>query len=99
MIGVDYNLFWTLCPNTYKPFTRAFERKLEMEDEALWRQGVYNRLAVASVMSNKCKYPEQPILRQERLNNDPEYQRKKAKAQMLQFMEMANNDLRKRGGL
>lgn len=61
MIGVDYDLFWTLNPNTIKPFIKAFELQLEHEDRLLWMQGKYIQIAVASVMDEKAKYPDIPF--------------------------------------
>jgi len=61
MIGVDYDLFWTLNPKSLFPFTKAFSLKREYDDYKLWTAGLYIRSAVASVLNKSAKYPQKPI--------------------------------------
>lgn len=96
-MGVSYELFWTLCPELLEPFTRAFERKLEMEDEVLWRQGLYNRMAVASVLSKEVKYYAEPLLKKAKLENDPKYQQQRNLEHFLDFMNASNRAKQKKG--
>jgi len=94
-MGVPYDLFWTLCPDTLKPFSRAFEIKREMDDESMWRQGVYTRIAIASAMDKKCKYPERPFIEQAKLNSDPKYLQNEIKRKFLnQAANMSTKNLK-----
>lgn len=61
MMGVDYELFWTLNPKTLSPFIRAFELKELYDDRMAWLQGVYVKTAIVSAMNKECKYFEEPI--------------------------------------
>lgn len=61
MIGVAYELFWRLNPKTIKPFFKAFRLKQEYDDLVSWQNGMYVRLAVASLLDKKAKYPERPL--------------------------------------
>ena len=60
MIGVDYDLFWTLNPKSLTPFIKAFSMKQELADAQMWSMGTYIRMAVASVRSKAAKYPTKP---------------------------------------
>lgn len=60
MIGVSYDVFWTLNPKSLSHFIKAFEYKQAYDDTLAWQQGNYIRLAIASVMAKNAKYPEHP---------------------------------------
>lgn len=60
MIGVDYDLFWTLNPKSLIPFVEAFKLKQQMQDVFAWEIGAYVRDAIASNFSKTHKYPHQP---------------------------------------
>ena len=60
MIGVDYDLFWTLNPKSLQPFVKAFSLKQKYDDAYLWSLGAYVRVAVASVLSKSANYPTSP---------------------------------------
>lgn len=62
MIGVDYDLFWTLNPKSLSPFVKAFSLKQKYDDATAWRTGMYIRLAIASSMDKNSKYPSKPML-------------------------------------
>lgn len=62
MIGVDYDLFWTLNPKSLSPFIKAFTMKEEYDDSFAWRLGAYIKLAVVSSLGNEAKYPEKPFM-------------------------------------
>lgn len=62
MMGVDYELFWTLNPMTLSPFVKAFDLKIKHEDRLAWQNGFYIRLAIASCLDAKSKYPENPLM-------------------------------------
>lgn len=61
MIGVNYDLFWTLNPKSLQPFIKAFDLKRKYDDEIAWRNGMYVKMAIASSLSKENKYPERPI--------------------------------------
>jgi len=62
MIGVDYDLFWTLNPKSLSPFVKAFSLKQKHEDALAWSQGIYIRLAISSCLNKASKYPEKPMM-------------------------------------
>lgn len=66
MIGVDYNLFWTLNPAKIKPFIRAFElkekTKVQNIDSLAWLIGSYVTHSICTAFGDgKVKYPEKPM--------------------------------------
>lgn len=61
MIGVDYDLFWTLNPKSLSPFIKAFNLKQEYDDSMAWRQGAYIKMAIASALDKRTKYPNKPF--------------------------------------
>ena len=61
MMGVDYELFWTLNPKTLSPFVKAFELSQKNEDCKAWQYGLYVRMAISSCIS-KEEYPKQPLM-------------------------------------
>lgn len=61
MIGVDYELFWTLNPRSLQPFIRAFELRQEYDNNQAWLNGLYIKMAIASSLSKDTKYPKKPI--------------------------------------
>lgn len=64
MIGIDYDLFWSLNPKSLAPFVKAFSLKQKENDRNMWIQGLYIRMAVASSLSTKCKYPQEAFMSQ-----------------------------------
>lgn len=60
-LGIDYNLFWELSPKRTEPFIEASKLKRKMENFNMWKHGLYIQSAVASVLSEKNKYYEEPI--------------------------------------
>lgn len=95
MIGVNYELFWTLDPNTLAPFIRAFELKQEYDDRVSWNNGVYVRLAIVSAMNKNQKYPTKPFTYEERAKT-PEEQQAIIKRRFMDHATMLNSRLEKR---
>jgi hypothetical protein len=60
LIGVDYDLFWTLNPKSLQPFHRAFILKQKYDDTVSWQLGNYIRIAIASSFNKSAKYPDRP---------------------------------------
>ena len=69
-MGVSYWDFWDLSPRTLHPFIKAFELSREYEDVARWEQGLYIRLAMASVQHKDNKYPEKPFSKHKAIDPD-----------------------------
>lgn len=61
MIGVDYDLFWNLNPKSLKPFVKAFDLRESYDNMRSWRDGLYIRMAVASLLDKKSTYPKRPL--------------------------------------
>lgn len=61
MIGVNYDLFWTLNPESLQPFVKAFSLAQKNEDRKMWQQGMYIKLAVVSAFNKEAKYPVTPF--------------------------------------
>lgn len=62
MIGVDYDLFWTLNPKSLTPFNKAFILKQKYDDTVAWEYGNYVRLAILSCFDKEQKYPSKQLL-------------------------------------
>lgn len=62
MMGVDYELFWTLNPKSLSPFVKAFNLKQKYDDAISWQSGLYIRLAIASALNKQSKYPQKPMM-------------------------------------
>jgi hypothetical protein len=91
MIGVDYDLFWTLNPKSLKPFVKAFDLKTQYDDRVAWQSGLYIRMAVASVISKQAKYPSSPLLVTHKVNRTPEDIQRDIKEKMLRQMKIINS--------
>lgn len=59
LYGVPYELFWHLNPKKLQPFKEAYQRRLEMEEYARWRNGLYVMRAVSACFGGE--YPEEPF--------------------------------------
>lgn len=92
MMGVDYDLFWTLNPKSLSPFVRAFEMKRKYDDEMTWRQGVYIKMAIASAMDKGNKYPQKPFSYE---NENRDMTPQQIKEKMMATAEIINNRLGK----
>ena len=79
-----------------RPFTRAFEIKLELADDAAWNHGLYVRLATASVMSRDVKYPKKPLMKTARLEKDPKYNMHEIQNRFLTQMAKINSGFPKK---
>lgn len=62
MIGVPYDLFWSLNPKSLTPFVKAFSLSQKQRDYEMWAQGLYIRLAIGSTQSKQNKYPDKPFM-------------------------------------
>ena len=79
VIGVNYELFWTLSPPKLEPFIEAFKQKqIAKRDEMnlnAWLNGAYVSNAISSFFCMNSQYPSEPMVLGERdeereLNNE-----------------------------
>lgn len=67
---MGYELFFKLNPKKLNPFVKAQESKVKYEYERIdyeaWLNGLYVRLATASVLSKDVKYPNKPLFLSEK---------------------------------
>lgn len=100
MIGVDYDLFWTLTPKTLSPFIKAFSLRQQYDDFLAWQQGKYIQLAVASNLSKDNKYPNEPLLTnvdfERKINKDvPNKKQDEIKRKFMERMIQLNSRFKK----
>jgi len=91
MMGVAYDLFWTLNPKSLKPFIKAFSLKQKYDDMLAWQSGHYIRLAIGSSMNKSIKYPTSPLLEGKvKKEMTLEEKRKEMKDKMMGRMNLIN---------
>lgn len=88
MIGVDYELFWSLTPKTLQPFIKAFDLKRKYDDTLNWQLGGYIRDAIGSSLNSKGKYPNKPY---SMMNKNGEADMHEIKSKFLNQMELINS--------
>lgn len=93
MMGVDYELFWTLNPKSLSPFIKAFSLSEERVDRMAWINGAYIRMAVGSLLSKNNKYPDQPLFGVKEISE--EMRQARIKEKMFMQMELLNSRFRK----
>jgi hypothetical protein len=87
MMGVDYELFWTLNPKSLSPFVKAFNLKQKYDDTMAWALGNYIKHAIVSSFSKTVKYPLSPMLSS---NVKRDMEPEEIKQKMFQRMAMVN---------
>lgn len=92
MIGVDYELFWTLNPKSLSPFIKAFELRQKYDDAMAWNIGKYVRVAIGSCLSKSVKYPVKPDLQN---SVTKEMSPQEIKSKMMEQMKIINTRFRK----
>ncbi len=96
MIGVDYDLFWTLNPKSLEPFIKAFSMKTDYEDIMAWRQGMYIQRAIASALSKDSPYPKEPMFTSKDLKEEDEVARQRLiKERFMNHMTAINRKFEK----
>lgn len=93
MMGVDYELFWTLNPKTLSPFIKAFELKQKYNDTMAWQQGNYIRIAIGSCFDKNTKYPQRPFT-SDKVEEKP-MSAEDIKSKMMERMKIINSRFRK----
>lgn len=102
MMGVNYDLFWTLNPKSLSPFIKAFSLKhefdYEYDDRMAWLSGLYIRMAIASTLDKDSKYPEKPLSETMKVVDkkvDENKMMNKIKQAMLERMAIVNQGFKK----
>ena len=60
-IGMTYELYWDGRPELAISYRKADVLKQQRSNNDAWLQGAYIRLAVASTLDKKAKYPKAPF--------------------------------------
>ena len=64
-MGIPYDTFWHLNPKRMKPIEKAYEMKMDGQQNRMnleaWVNGLYVQHAIASVLSKRAKYPAKPL--------------------------------------
>lgn len=97
MMGVEYDLFWTLTPKSLEPFFKAFELKQNNDDLIAWQHGVYIQMAVASLLDSKMEYPNEPMSMKKVKIETPQSRMEKIKETMMERMAIVNSQFEKEG--
>lgn len=93
---MSYELYWDGRPELVIPYRRADVLRQKRDNNNAWLQGAYIRLAVASLLDKKAKYPKQPIeiiAPQEAKRSGLTAKQEKAKASMMAFAERFNQKM------
>ena len=91
---MPYELFWDGRPELVIPYRKADILLQKRSNNDAWMQGAYIRLAVASVLDKKAKYPKEPFTIDEPVNQDGmTAKQEKAKAAFLAFVERFNQKM------
>ena len=94
MIGVDYELFWTLNPKSLSPFVKAFNLKQRYDDAMAWSNGAYVRMAIASSLSKNVKYPSKPLMSK---GEDKPMTSEEIKRRVMAHAQIINQKFKKEG--
>lgn len=93
-LGMTYELYWDGRPELVIPYRRADRIRQKRSNNEAWLQGIYFRLAVASTLDKKTKYPKQPFNFDDRATvSGMSEKQEKAKAAMLLFAERFNSKM------
>ena len=92
-MGVGYDEFWYFTPSDLKPFVRAFEIKQGFMDDHIWGLGQYIQIAIGSMLSKDCKYPDKPFSKMDKNvlpEKKAEQEMENIKSKFLARMELIN---------
>lgn len=94
-IGMSYELYWDGRPELVIPYRQADLMRQKRSNNDAWLQGLYFRMAVASTLDKKAKYPKHPfeIDEPKRDTRVMSAKQEKAKAAMLAFAERFNRKM------
>lgn len=91
-IGMSYELYWDGRPELVIPYRRADILRQKRSNNDAWLQGLYIRMAVASTLDKKAKYPKHPFDLDvpKRGGSGLSVKQEKAKAALMAFAERFN---------
>ena len=95
-IGMSYELFWDGRPERVIPYREADILRQKRANDNAWLHGAYFRLAVASTLDKKAKYPKQPWdigAHSPKKQDGLTAKQEKAKAAMMAFAERFNRKM------
>ena len=102
---MPYELYWDGRPELVVPYRKADLLRQKRSNNDAWLQGAYFRMAVASTLDKRAKYPKEPMNLFEEKPGDGELtiKQEKAKAAMIAFAERFNqkmhSDAMQKGGV
>lgn len=94
-INVDYNTFWELNPKKLSLFVEAEKIKIKNQDNMNYMLGHYIRMAIASTLSNKAKYPKEPFMIASEKYQNQKFDEDLFMAQLKQWADKHNENIRK----
>ena len=93
-IGMTYELYWDDKPELVVPYRKADILRQKRANNDAWLQGVYFRMAVASTLDKKAKYPKEPMnLFEDKTESGMTVKQEKAKAAFAAFAERFNQKM------
>lgn len=60
MYGMTWDEFWYESLDRLEAYWQKRQFEIEARNQELWLQGLYNKVAIASALDKKNKYPEKP---------------------------------------
>lgn len=88
---MPYELFWHGPLSAFFQYRAAYlikeKEKTEEQNRVAWLNGVYISQAVASVLSEKSKYPDEPIKQKRRLTPEEQEKAEKMNAAIVEHNE------------
>lgn len=101
---MTYDLYWDGEPRLVVPYRKADLLRQKRANNDAWLQGVYFRMAVASTLDKKAKYPKEPMnLFEDKTESGMTVKQEKAKAAFAAFAERFNqkmhSDAMQKGGV
>ncbi len=92
-IGMTYELYWDGRPELAISYRKADVLKQQRSNNDAWLQGAYIRLAVASTLDKKAKYPKAPFDLGVPNQNGMTAKQEKAKAAFMAFANRFNQKM------
>lgn len=92
-IGMTYELYWDGRPELVIPYRKADVIRQKRSNNDAWLQGAYIRLAVASTLDKRAKYPKEPFDISGPGKNGMTAKQERAKAAFAAFAERFNQKM------
>ena len=100
MYGMNWNEFWYESLERLSVYWQKRQFEIEARNQELWLQGLYIKVAIASALDKKSKYPEKPQRVTEMTDAEKEAESKDRVAKLReQLLEIKRrSDARKKQG-